>query len=397
MRHFSIDPALPVHRLDELSALSRDIFVEAGALSAALPHPVVREAAASLVRAMNSYYSNLIEGHKTLPKDIERALRSDFERNAGKKFNQQLAIAHIKTEDLMVERLRAEPELNIHARDFICWLHKTFFDFLPADFHKSKMMSGREYEIIPGALRSFDVQVGGHTPPPHNQLERLLMEFETKYSSRHGRATDALIAVASAHHRLAWIHPFGDGNGRVARLYSHAALMRERVDSLGLWTLARGFARLRPQYYRFLADADKVRRNDVDGRGPLSSQGLADFCVFFLETALDQIRFMAGLFDLSGLSKRIEDYLRYDVPGISRDKERLALLIKASLREGPIPRSRVPEIVGLKPSAARKITALALAHGLMSCDTPKGPVTIAFPAKVLESYFPRLFLDLSVE
>jgi len=61
---------LPDLRNPMLSELSQRIFVEAGALSSAVSNATVRESIASLVREMNSYYSNLIEGHKTLPRDI---------------------------------------------------------------------------------------------------------------------------------------------------------------------------------------------------------------------------------------------------------------------------------------------------------------------------------------
>ena len=82
---------------------------------------------------------------------------------------------------------------------------------------------------------------------------------------------DLLIKAACAHQRLAWVHPFVDGNGRAARLQTHCALL---PISFGLWSANRGLARRRDEYYARLAVADEPRRGDLDGRGNLSEEGL---------------------------------------------------------------------------------------------------------------------------
>ncbi len=58
-----MEPLLPTSGRGELAELSVDIFRKAGALTATLPSPSVHRGVAGLVREMNSYYSNLIEGH----------------------------------------------------------------------------------------------------------------------------------------------------------------------------------------------------------------------------------------------------------------------------------------------------------------------------------------------
>ena len=388
-----MEPLLPEAH-PKLAELSRSIFTEAGALCSSLPSVIVRQAVAVLIREMNSYYSNLIEGHKTLPRDIERALADNTPDDGKKSENQHLATAHILTECKMEQRLREEPDLNIHAEEFLCWLHRSFYENLPEELQYSRTQSGKKYRIEPGKLRTFNVDVGAHTPPEHNQLQNYLARFADVYGDKNILATNSLVAIASAHHRLAWIHPFGDGNGRVVRLYSHAALIRQKVDGLGLWTLSRGLARFRDKYYAQLAAADRQRHDDYDGRGNISASGLTNFCIFFLETALDQIQFMGKLLELPNLLARIENHVYREAPHITRHKEQLCRLLKAAATEGEIKRSRVPEIVGLKPSAARQVTGLALKEGLLRTTSVKGPLFIAFPAKVLDSYFPRLFLDL---
>ncbi|MGI4742086.1 MAG: Fic family protein [Janthinobacterium lividum] len=49
-----------------------------------------------------------------------------------------------------------------------------------------------------------------------------------------------IVAIGAAHHRLAWLHPFLDGNGRVMRLFSDAAFLAEGLDAGGLWSMSRG-------------------------------------------------------------------------------------------------------------------------------------------------------------
>ncbi len=237
---------------------------------------------------MNCYYSNLIEGHKTIPRDIERAMKRD---------NQQLSLAHIAVEKLMEEQLAAGP-VDVYASDFVCWLHREFYTRLPEPLQWAKTKGGKAYRIEPGKLRDFMVDVGQHTPPDFAALPRFMDRFHAFYGDGHILETNRLVVIAAAHHRLAWIHPFGDGNGRVMRLHSHALLIRHGLGGHGLWTLSRGLARHRGRYYAFMEAADRGRQGDLDGRANLSDAALAAFCVFFLETMLDQIQFMSGLLEL---------------------------------------------------------------------------------------------------
>jgi Fic family protein len=387
-----MEPLLPTAGKEPLAQLTCDLIRKAGALSAQIPSLVVRNRAAALVREMNSYYSNLIEGHKTLPRDIEKALRKDFSKNAEQRANQHLNKALIEVEELMVRRLEDEPGLSIHSTEFICWLHGEFYRRLPKEMHVSTDRSGGSYTIEPGKLRTFEVDVNQYQPPHYQALPQFMRRFQETYGSKEILATDQLVALAAAHHRLAWIHPFGDGNGRVTRLYSHACLVRAKVDSFGLWTLSRGLARERDAYYQHLSAADQNRWNDLDGRGNLSDRALSEFCLFILQTILDQIEFMSGLFQFDVLSKRIEGYLQIErVDLASKDRERLSKLLKAALLEGQLERGRAREILGISESGARPVIRLALQQGLLDSPTEKGPLSLVFSSTTLESYFPKLY------
>lgn len=397
-RNSSMEPLLPESERGILAELTVQILSRTGRLHASLPSKVVRQSVGQLVREMNSYYSNLIEGHKTLPRDIQRALRNDFATDAEQQMNQRLSAAHVQTEHAMRERLAAEPVLDVFSPEFICWLHDQFYRAMPESERFTLSKSGERFPLAPGQLRNYNVEVGRHTPPDHPVLPEYLTRFQSFYADPGIPATHRLIAVAASHHRLAWIHPFGDGNGRVARLQSQAALIRAGVDGDGLWTLSRGLARARSTYFLQLQSADAPRQNDLDGRGNLSDRALAGFCRFFLETVLDQVDFMIGIISPFALVERIETYLRFTRTDLEpRMRERLARLLKCLCLEGELTRGAVPEVLGLKGTAAREVIGLALGEGLITSPSEKGVLQIAFPAEVLEYYFPSLFTDLPVD
>lgn len=392
----AMEPLLPKGQGGRLSELTCEILKASGRLTGQVHSPLVLKRVADLVREMNCYYSNLIEGHKTIPRDIERALKRDFSHDQTQRDDQQLSLAHIAVEKLMEERLSDEA-LDVYSPDFLCWLHREFYSRLPEPLHWATTKSGKRYQIQPGSLRDFMVDVGKHTPPDFAALPKFLNCFHCFYGDQHFLETDRLVVIAAAHHRLAWIHPFGDGNGRVLRLLSQAQLIRHGVAGHGLWTLSRGLARWRQRYYACLEAADGGRRNDLDGRGDLSDAALADFCVFFLETMLDQIQFMSGLLGLPALRTRVERYFQFEALHLKRYREELMRVARALVDEGEIPRARVRQITGKAATVSVQIIKLGLEQGYFETPSPKGPLRVAFPAKIHEFYFPQLFLDLPVE
>jgi hypothetical protein len=392
----SMEPLVPHAEAGRLAELTCEIHRASGILTGQVHSPHVVQRVALLVREMNCYYSNLIEGHKTIPRDIERAMRREFSDDPRQRDNQQLSVAHIAVEKRMVERLASE-HVDVCSPEFITWLQREFYERLPESLHVSRTRDGVAYQVAPGRYRDFMVEVGRHTPPDFRALPEFMARFQEFYGDAKALATDQLVRAAAAHHRLAWIHPFGDGNGRVVRLHSHALLIRSGTDGRGLWTLSRGLARQRQAYFSALEDADQRRRGDLDGRGNLSDAALARFCVFFLETLLDQIRFMSGLLELPALRLRVERYFQYEAEELQRHREPIMRVVRTLLDEGEIPRPRVQEITGKAGTVAAEIIKRGLAEGYFETSSPKGPLYPAFPIKVREVFFPRLFIDLPVD
>jgi Fic family protein len=312
----------------------------------------------------------------------------DFAGDSTERANQLLAFAHMEVEREVVE-LWEQGGVDVYSAEFVCEIHRRFYERLPEEFRMARTAKGVAYQIIPGTLRNFMVDVGRHTPPHFEAVGSFLERFRDFYSSPEIPKTECLVAVAAAHHRLAWIHPFGDGNGRVARLHSQALLAHYGVAGLGLWTLSRGLARRRGDYYRFLEMADRGRVNDYDGRGNLSDAGLGAFCVFFLETILDQVRFMGSVLDISQLRSRVERYFQF-LEGESY-REAFAGIMRVLVDEGEIPRSRVREITGKGATVAAEIVRKGLEAGYFCSPSPKGVLRVAFPEQMREALFPKLY------
>ena len=344
---------------------------------------------ADLVRSMNCYYSNLIEGHDTHPIDIERALKGNYSKDPKKRDLQIEAKAHIE-----VQQWIDRGGLNGRAvtADSIREVHRRFCELLPDDLLWVEDPATKErFRVIPGELRWRDVAVGAHVPISAPAVPRFLRRFEEVYC-RLGK-TETILATAAAHHRLAWIHPFLDGNGRVARLMSHATML-EALDSGAVWSIARGLARKVDEYKKHLAACDETKRNDLDGRGNLSEENLAEFTRFFLMTCIDQITFMEGLVQPDQLRARIllwaEEQIRLD-----RLAPKSTAILEAVLFRGELPRGDAAAIVGTGNRQARRVVAALLELGVLASESSRAPLRLAFPATLASRWMPGLFPDKS--
>jgi Fic family protein len=383
----AIEPVVPTQRLQSLEDLAYLIVERSARLSAKLPMPL-RVQVAELTRWMHCYYSNLIEGQQTRVRDIEAALKKDFAPEPNKRDLQLLSLAHLE-----VQRWATTQTGSPFAAEFICELHQRFYAQLPESMRVATTSKGEKTSLTPGKLRDRDVQVGVHLGPPHELVPALLSHFQGRYESADLSRTQRIIAIGASHHRLAWIHPFRDGNGRVVRLFSDAVIRQLGIDGGGLWSLSRGFARSRTEYYERLSRADQERSSSsaADGRGHLSERGLWDFCEFTLRVMADQITFMEQLLDLDGLGRRIEHYVRGVDAQVAAQADRVFPLLREALLRGEFPRGEAGRIVGASERTGRTALTLAIEAGLLVSDTPKAPVRLGLPAKVHETYFPHLF------
>lgn len=375
--------------------MAMEVHGEAAALGGSL-HRVTRKSISNLLRHINSYYSNLIEGHHTHPSDIERAVRKEYDTDTKNRALQELSLAHIEVQKEIDQRLAGETDIDICSSDFICWIHEEFYEQVPVEFKQIRDPETDDFLLMePGKLRDRLVEVGRHTPPLPDALAGFLNRFKEAYEPEKLHGTKKIIAIAASHHRLAWIHPFLDGNGRVTRLFSHAYMKKAKIESHGLWTISRGLAKRREDYTQFLAVADASRRGDYDGRGNLSDQGLRAFCKFFMETCLDQIQFMRDLLDLDNLQNRIVGYVDLRSQNMISGEKELRTEAKFILREvmlrGKVPRGEAKRITGLGERTARSLVSQLEEEELISSETHRSPIEFNIPPKVVGYYFPNLY------
>lgn len=375
--------------LAALSDLALELAQKSSGFRRSLPGSLLT-ALVDLVRAMNCYYSNLIEGHDTHPVDIERALKNDYSTDARKRDLQREAKAHIAVQRWIdAGRLAG----RTFERDAVCEVHRRFCEALPDDFLWVEDPETKErVRVVPGELRRRDVEVGLHRAVSPGAVPRFLQRFGEVYG-RLGKAS-TIIATAAAHHRLAWIHPFLDGNGRVARLMSHAVLL-EALDTGAVWSIARGLARNVQTYKGHLANCDLPRRNDLDGRGHLSEEALVEFTRFFLSVCIDQVEFMEGLVEPARLRARLLLWAEEEIR-INALPPKSGSILEAALYRGELARADVAGIVGTGDRQGRRILAALMDKGILASESSRAPVRLALPATLASRLMPGLFPEQPV-
>jgi Fic family protein len=133
----AMEPLMPIAERGRLAELSFEILQESGRLSGMVRSPWVFQEVASVVRGMNCYYSNLIEGHRTSPRDIERAMARDFAGDSRERANQLLAFAHMEVERELVE-LWEQGGVDVYSAEFVCEIHRRFYERLPEEFRMAR-------------------------------------------------------------------------------------------------------------------------------------------------------------------------------------------------------------------------------------------------------------------
>ena len=369
---------------------------EITAASAALEGKVARDTATALgdqLRLINSYYSNLIEGHKATILDIEMALRKEFNRDPAKKYAQELCAAHVETEKQFMQLVDSPRRLNVCDQKLLSDIHAAFYANLPQEhlyMHTQKGFTGTP--VKPGEFRNVNISVDDRSVhgPAYQDLPRLLQSFAQGYDPDRFHGDERLIAMAASHHRLTWLHPFRDGNGRVARLFSGLYLSEIGINKSNLWSLSRGLSKNKKQYMFELWTADSPAKQNSGYY--FDDDLLADFCGFFFAICLDQIRFMENLLRLDQIESRIDWYAETRAKHSQKPLwDKAAKLLRAVFMRGALPRGKAAEIINMSGRSARRTVSALIEEGLLQSLSHRAPLTIGLPIQVLPYYFPDLY------
>lgn len=374
------EPLLPQRRLEEFRQRARMLVEQSLRLSSSA-HPATVSSLRELVREMNSYYSNRIEGQSTHPLNIERALHQDFSDKPDVAKLQRLALAHIEAERELEQAVAAGESAATTA--FLRHAHVALYGRLSIEDRTTD--DGRIIE--PGAWRQEQVAVGRHEPPLWSSLPAFLARLDAVYGPD-GSLDDSLIRIAAAHHRTAWVHPFLDGNGRAVRLQTHCALWHL---SAGLWSMNRGLARNREKYYQLLDAADSHRQGDLDGRGNLSEKLLGDWCDWFISVAEDQVSFMSKMLKLDEMKARIAALISYRAQFDKGIRAEAIVPLYHLFLAGPTPRGEFQQMTGLGERTARSLLSRLIETRLVTSTSHTAPVQLGFPLDALQFLLPELY------
>lgn len=373
------------------------------ALNQSIPDSL-RESLEWLLRLVNSYYSNKIEGNPTHPKELlkTQAVNTDNSINSSKDIQELLS--HLEVQ-MKLSRSNVLPE-QVVSQDFIKKIHQDFYSDLPKEALIVKNLDGTPSEdeagqpilVVPGSYRNKMVLVGKHQPPEPEEISRYMRWIEQVYNPTRIFGTNRLCAAAALHHRLAWVHPFIDGNGRTTRLVTDAYMRCLGYDGYGLWSLARGFARDTDAYYKALAQADMPRQGESDGKGILSKRGLIYFTKYFIDTALDQVKFFNDLLEPSALKTRMDIYFDYRAKGAIADINGKKTILKIEARDiykllvdrGPLFRADISSYFGKSEQTLRPIINQMRDEGLVKAN-PRQPVEPKLSTNIVEIVFPGIW------
>ncbi len=352
----------------------------------------------SLLRIINSYYSNRIESEGTHPINIEKAMRKDFSSDEKEKNLQYLSLAYIKTQ-INLEKKIKEINTNPFDIDFIKTIHKDFYKQEGMENFLDIKFNDKTISMIPGEFRQKDVKVGHHIAIDFSEIKTTMEEFVSSYknSTKHGLMAQKIIYILSSHHRFVWIHPFLDGNGRTSRLLLDMMFEYLKVGGYGLWNISRGLARQNSKYKQLLSQADEKRTSDYDGKGNLSNKALYNLVDFMLDVAIDQINYMKSMLEISSLFNRVEKYIKYSQDKMYTIKplpKHSVILLKELLIKGSIKRGEVSTIINTGDRTASRLIKELLERNYIQSDTPRGNIRIKFNAHFAMEIFPELIPNI---
>jgi hypothetical protein len=168
------------------------------------------------------------------------------------------------------------------------------------------------------------------------------------------------------------------------------ATFRETLETGGIWSVARGLARNVDTYKRLLSNCDLPRRSDLDGRGTLSEEALVEFTRFFLETCLDQVKFMEELVQPDKLRARVKLWADEEI-ATDALPAKAGIVLEAILYRGKLPRGNVAGLLDTSARSARRVISVLIDRGVVTAATTKSDLRIAFPAALGARWMPGLF------
>lgn len=299
--------------IDESSALRA--WIELAPLQVAWLPVLQKEA-----RAKTAHFSTSIEGNILTLAQV-RAIERGEKVGAGRA--QEIEVANYLKAMRWIEK---EAGQKIEEKT-VFQLHKIIARDLLDESKTAKYKEKQNYVVDENGIRVY-------TPTPPKETPRAVQELLDWLSTRETRELHSLLVCAIFHHRFVSIHPFPDGNGRLARAIGTMILYQREYDLHHIFSLDEFFAGNRKRYYQKIQQA-----RDLDDNLTPWIEYVAEGVVNTLKNVKQRIE---GLQITSSypinLSPRQEDALR-----ILRDNP--ALLGSDLTRQLKVTRSRMNQLL----------------------------------------------------
>jgi Fic family protein len=196
-----------------------------------------------------------------------------------------------------------------------------------------------EDNIIAGEIRKYSVGVGTYRAAPYEDCEYLLerlcnwLNTEFKEPNEESKVAFGILKAIIAHLYLAWIHPFGDGNGRVARLIEFQTLIGSGIPSAAAHLLSNHYNATRSLYYKQLDQSTKA------------SNGEFLFIKYALQGFIDGLKGQLAEVKKQQLNVTWQNYIHDIFKGdTSINTRRKHFILDLSEKETPVPLSIIKEI-----------------------------------------------------
>ena len=319
-------------QMDTLWALLGEAYSKTQHLvGTSLPPGFARELASVYLRR-GALASTAIEGNTLSLDELNKIMDEGHKLPPSQEYLEREVANVLSALDVVCKT--AKPGAFLLSPEWIMRQNATILDGLDVDDH-----------VEPGEYTTKQLVVGAYRAAPPQDVpylvDRLCRWLNEEYISRAnapGTPEDqrfylAFLAAALGHLYVAWIHPFGDGNGRTARILQAAVLANSGVVPwVSVNLLSDFYNRTRTRYYRALADASE--RGDVAGFIRYSAQGYVDQLREQIEEAQRFQRRIAW-------QSYVHEVMRAETSGKAKDRRRELVL---AMPEEPIPRKDIPSL-----------------------------------------------------
>ena len=279
--------------------------------------PVIRDYLQLIYLAKGIKATTAIEGNTLTEEEVKKIIEHKADIPPSKEYLEQEIKNILKACNMVADHLRNNIEVVV-SPEKIREYNSIVLENLP---HPD--------DIEAGEFRKHRVTVGRYLGPNPEQVPFLvekLCDWLNSDSFKPDKNVNpiiyAIIKAIIAHIYIAWIHPFGDGNGRTARLIEFKILAQSGVPSPAIHLLSNHYNNTRTEYYNQLEKTSKL-----GGK-------INDFISYAVQGFLDGFNEQLPLIRAQQIEVAMENYIHerfIDLPGKTWTRRRhLALDILAS-------------------------------------------------------------------